>query len=956
MSERVHVVRRRALVALAALAIGAGIGSGVPTAASAVGPRDGRSTIRLSVVPRAGSVLQASTARQAALQVLRSAGVAARSVGPTHPAGQAYQLDVPTNSLSATLTALRDSGAVQSVEPVHPMSLLDVPHDSNYPQQATYLRALDLPKAWDVTHGSASVKVAVIDTGVIAHPDLAGKVTATYNAVTGRTGVKNVVDDEGHGTMVASIVAADTDNARGIAGAGWDTDLLVVKVADSHGLINDADVAQGVTWAVDHGAKVVNLSIGGPVAGTVLKGAIARAVAHDVVVVAAAGNNGTTSRFYPAALPGVLAVGATTRNGTARASFSEHGSWVDVAAPGVGILGANAAGDGYLTGDGTSFAAPLVAAIAALVRASRPDLTAARVGSALTATASTTHLGFAHGVVDAYKALGYHLALPGPSVSTPEAGDTVGGGVTISATVPDSVGADHVSASLVGRPGAVTAPLVGGAATLRLSTWGSSGPRTLRVVACRVTLCSSSGTDVPVDVEYAAPVLTSPSAGDHLTASWTVSASAVAPAVRFLADGTTVLATDTTEPFSAAVELSRLATGPHTITAVSCDATGLVCDTQTSDPISVDVAHLNPIITALTPSPFSPNGDGVREHATLAYTLDLASDVTATVTDSKGTVVYSRHLGSLPEGTHTWTWNGALTNGHTAKDGTYRLTVQTSAVVDAEPRTGMASRTLRVDLVKPTVTAVRTTYGTLYPHRDGYRDSTVLSAHVSEAATVVVRVTKPSGSTVWSGRVSTSSAGTAKLTWRGASSAGHALSAGRYRFRFTVTDVAGNVTQGPLTAITVSTRKAVKRSWVKTLTADSASGGLYEKTDESSNVTIYSPFGAGALRFHASSSGQVRTVNHVTLPSAAAYVSVRVDTYGRGISGGKAYLAFLDDSESEVHGRTLSSSTGTHKGSTASTTATLLDGHRVQWELLVGSGNTYDVRSYTVTLTYFTLA
>ena len=214
------------------------------------------------------------------------------------------------------------------------------------------------------------------------------------------------------------MIAAKTDNSAGIAGAGWNTDLLAIKVADSHNKINDADVAEGVDWAVAHGADVINLSLGGSAAGTALKTAIAHAVKSDVVVVAAAGNDGTTAKFYPAALPGVVAVGATTTGGSARASFSQHGSWVDVAAPGVDILGANRKGSGYLSGDGTSFAAPLVSGVAALIRASRPTLSAAAVVTSLTATASTKTLGFAHGKVDAYKALGYHLTLSGPSVSS----------------------------------------------------------------------------------------------------------------------------------------------------------------------------------------------------------------------------------------------------------------------------------------------------------------------------------------------------------------------------------------------------------------------------------------------------------------------------------------------------------------------------------------------------------
>jgi hypothetical protein len=120
-------------------------------------------------------------------------------------------------------------------------------------------------------------------------------------------------------------------------------------------------------------------------------------------------------------------------------------------------------------------------------------------------------------------------------------------------------------------------------------------------------------------------------------------------------------------------------------------------------------------------------------------------------------------------------------------------------------------------------------------------------------------------------------------------------------------------------------------------------------------VSFYDPFGSGALRFHASATGRVRTVNRLALRSAVAYVSVRVDAYARGVGGGQAYLAFIDDAGHEVHGATLSSSTGTHHGHVASATASLLDGHKARWELVVSGGDTYDVRSFTVTLTYLVL-
>src|SRR3954451_3973686 len=212
MSERVYIWRHHVVVGVTALTLAAALGSVAPVAASAAAPRTDRSQVRVSVVPRTA----AFGGRQSALNVLRGAGLTAQATGPALPAGPAYQLVVPANELAATVTALRASGTVLSVEPVHPMSLLDVPSDTYYTDQSTYLKALDLPKAWDVTHGSAAGRVAVIDRGgTTSHPDLAGKVIAHYNAV---TGTSSVTDAVGHGTMVSSMIAAKTDNSAGIAG------------------------------------------------------------------------------------------------------------------------------------------------------------------------------------------------------------------------------------------------------------------------------------------------------------------------------------------------------------------------------------------------------------------------------------------------------------------------------------------------------------------------------------------------------------------------------------------------------------------------------------------------------------------------------------------------------------------------------------------------------------------
>ncbi|HTY70812.1 MAG TPA: S8 family serine peptidase [Actinomycetes bacterium] len=907
---------------------------------------DASGSVRLSVVTRAGA--DPFQVRRESLGVAGALGVSSRTDG--QPYDRYFTLVVPRADVAATTAGLRLDPAVASVEPVHPMSLLDAPSDALFSQQEPYLSAIDVPRAWTVTHGSAAVRVAVIDSGVnTSHPDLAGKVVARYNAVTGGT---NVTDKVGHGTMVASIIAADTDNGAGIAGVGWRTELMAVRVADSAGAIDDADVAVGVSWAVRHGAKVINLSLGGPAVGTALRTAIADAVASGVVVVAAAGNDGTTKRFYPAALPGVIAVGATTHDGKARASFSEHGSWVDVAAPGVGILGAARTGSGYDSGDGTSFAAPLVSGVAALIRASRPTLSVAGVGNALRTTASKDAHGFAHGDVDAYRALGYHLVLPGPTVTSPTPGATVGGDANVQVDVPSG---DHVRAWLVGRPGTKAAAVSAASAALTLPAWGSAGSRTLRVVACRQTLCSSTGTDVPVTVDYPAPVLTAPSDGDHETATWTVSATSSAPAVRFLADASTVLATDTTAPFSASIPVGRLPSGSHVITAVACDAAGTTCDSSpASSSATVSVAHLTPTVTSLTPRVISPNADGTRDRTTLTYSLDEASDVTVSVVGPRATTIHTWSLGQLGPGRHRWIWDGTDGTGTVVASASYVIRLDTSSV-SGEARTGTASASVRVDLVRPSLTSVATTYATVYPHHDGFRDSTVLSARLSESASVLMEVRNAAGARVWSATVSRTGPGAVRATWSGRSSGGHALPAGAYRFTLRATDLAGNTTTTPAHEVTVSLRAAAVRHWSETISAQSAGGGGYQSSDDASYAEVYPPFGSGALRLHASPSGAVRTVNRLGLPAAAEYRSLRLSAYGRGVGGGTAELAFLDDAGDEVGVTHLPASTGNHSGTAVRATPAVLDGHRARWELLVEDGDTYDVRDFTITLTYVVL-
>jgi subtilisin family serine protease len=303
-----------------------------------------------------------------------------------------------------------------------------------------------------VLRAASAVTIAVIDTGAdLGAPDIAAKSPATFNT---RTGTSDVRDSNGHGTFVASLAAGSVTNGDGIAGAGGDARLLVVKSGSASGAFTDVDEAAGIAYAVDHGAKIVNLSVGGPTTSATERRAIRYAVQHGVLLVAAVGNEfGQDDPVeYPAALlqlqgsdgaggPG-LAVTASTAAGV-RASFANTGSWVSLAAPGENVFGAvsrlaspavyprsvlpGARAGIYGYASGTSFAAPQVAGAAALVWAADPSLTAQQVAQILKETASghggwTPELGY--GVVDVAAAVAQASAgaagvpLSGSSVDT----------------------------------------------------------------------------------------------------------------------------------------------------------------------------------------------------------------------------------------------------------------------------------------------------------------------------------------------------------------------------------------------------------------------------------------------------------------------------------------------------------------------------------------------------------
>jgi thermitase len=335
------------------------------------------------------------------------------------PALRAIEVE---GSVGRPVVSRRAFAEPESSEPaVRDMYWVGVPYEWQY----TSARVDAVPAS--VLRAAAGIKIAVVDTGIdVRQPDLAAKSPEVYSVVHRRRR-HDVRDFYGHGTFVASLAAGSVTNGEGIAGFGGDAQLLAVQVAHDDGSISDVDEAVGIVYAVRHGAKIINLSLGGTDASDVERRAVRYAQRRGVLLVAAAGNEFHDGNpvEYPAALlqprhsrgrGGTgLSVGASTRKGE-RAYFSNTGGYVSLAAPGHDVF---AALSGYsdwsrapLPGSqagiygfssGTSFAAPEVAGAAALVWAANPGLTASQVAAVLKQTASgngqwTPTLGY--GVID----------------------------------------------------------------------------------------------------------------------------------------------------------------------------------------------------------------------------------------------------------------------------------------------------------------------------------------------------------------------------------------------------------------------------------------------------------------------------------------------------------------------------------------------------------------------------
>jgi thermitase len=395
------------------------------------------------------------------------------ALGVTH-------LKVSPEEELAVFDQLKRSSAVEFVEFDSLVTTTFVPNDTYYatPYPSSHYGniaqwgppAVSAPAAWDITEGDSSTVIAIVDTGVDdTHPDLAAKIVGEYS-FTGK-----VKDGFGHGTHCAGIAAAMTNDSIGVAGMCPNCKILSVKVLDDTGSGWMSDVASGITYAADHGADVISLSLGGSGRSETLRLALDYALNHNALPVCAMGNSGTTSALEPAYWGSCLSVVAADSNGN-KASFSTYGIRADVSAPGVGILSTMPTYSTYLSThgykpnydalSGTSMATPMVAGIAGLVRSRNPGLTPTQTKGIILATAGdgkswSPELGF--GLVNARLAVeaALHTDFTPPTVNliSPAAGATLSKLVTVQAAPTDNTLVHHIDVMRDGTR--FIAPLVG---------------------------------------------------------------------------------------------------------------------------------------------------------------------------------------------------------------------------------------------------------------------------------------------------------------------------------------------------------------------------------------------------------------------------------------------------------------------------------------------------------------
>jgi hypothetical protein len=509
-----------------------------------------------------------------------------------------HVLRVPTPALDRVQRALESSGLFTFVEKDQLAHTTATPNDPDYPS-AWHLTQISAPSAWDITTGSTGITVAVIDSGAdSSHPDLGPKLVPGWSFL---TGTSNTSDTMGHGTATAGTVGAATNNSAGVASIAWQNPIMPLVVVDSTGYASYSSIASAITYAADHGARIVNISIAGSSASSTLQSAVTYAWGKGTVVFASAGNYSTSTPSYPAACEYALAI-SSTNSLDQLSSFSNYGNWISLAAPGEYIW-TTSQGGGYDAWSGTSFSSPVAAAVGALALSLNPSLSASALVSLL--EQNTDDIGapgfdtsFGWGRVNAYKvalaAKGYagDTTPPTVSISSPTAGANATGTITVSGLATDNMGVTKVELWVDGVLNTSTtspsygfgwnsASVTNAAHTLTVKAYdaaGNVGQASVGVTVANVI--------VP-DTQPPTVAITSPTNGAHVAPNTKINVSASdnvgVSQVSIYIDGV-LKYTGSAAPYTYNWSTKKVASGTHTITANAWDKAGNV---GSASPISV---------------------------------------------------------------------------------------------------------------------------------------------------------------------------------------------------------------------------------------------------------------------------------------------------------------------------------------------------------------------------------
>jgi thermitase len=574
---------------------------------------------------------------------------------------------------------LEASGQFTFVEPDYLAVPLVVPNDPDYSQE-WHLQTIQAPSAWDVTTGSSSVPIAMIDSGVDpTHPDLASKLIPGWSFLTGTADTHDVL---GHGTETAGTAAAIGNNAAGVAGVAWQNPIMPLVVLNSSDYASYSNIANAIMYAADHGVRIVNISIGGTSASSTMQTAVNYAWNKGTVVFAAAGNYASSTPIYPAGCTNVVAVGATDSNDNL-ASFSNYGSYIDLTAPGVNIM-TTTAGSGYGGVSGTSFSSPIAAGVAALVLSRNPSLSAQQLVTLL--EQNSDDLGapgydqiFGWGRVNASRAVaaaggGTFTPAPSVTISSPAPSSTIQAAVTVQGNASASTSLSSVQLLVDGvLTSTTTTPSF---AFNWNSTTVANGPHKLTVIANEASGVSGQAS-VPVSVNNLTPDTTPPSVGISNPANASTVAGLVPVQgsatdnvgvvnIQLLVDGT-LTGTTSSSPFSFNWNSSLAANGSHILTVKASDAAGNVGQAATTVNVSNQTDTIPPTVS------ITSRVDGQTLWSNTTVTVSASDNVGVTQvslyidgalygTDSSAPYTFTFNAKKISKGTHTLTakaWDAA---------------------------------------------------------------------------------------------------------------------------------------------------------------------------------------------------------------------------------------------------------------------------------------------------------